>query len=184
MATDDTRLALPQSTEALTPQDLAQLITTLPLWQRLLIARVASGIPLAEARYLEGSKVSPVIIARFRRESPVFDAALGHAEVGAAVWGPDEHRDVARALSVPTVADAFAASRTAQHERDRVANRRLVLETAGAVGGNVQVNVGVQVNNAADQRWQQYQAHVRGKVVEADAKDTKVPQDTEAPKDA
>ena len=124
------------------PDSLASLVTSLPLWQRLLIARVASGIPLDEAQFMAGSKVSTATITKYRALSPGFSYALDQAILGVAAIGVDEARDIARGLASPIIADSFAASRdAATKERDRVANRRLVLETAGAVGPQIQVNV-------------------------------------------
>ena len=142
-----------------------------PLWVQILLARVTAGLPLDQARLLDGSMVSPAIIERARQTLPGFAQALDLARTGVAVLGEGESRGIARALSSNVLVDAYQESRNRDPEtgeplpgvpvvnrkgevvgyRDavppmaRVANRRLVAEAGSLIGGPTVV-VPVQVN--------------------------------------
>ena len=145
-------------------------LTNLPLWQRLLLARVQQGIPWDKARLMQGSSVSPTLLMQARQANPAFDAALLKAQVGALSDSPLTEREHARALLHTVVDDAYAESRGLDPEtgeralepvfnqrgehtgdraairpQDRVANRRLLLETGGAVGQGAQASARVDV---------------------------------------
>src|SRR3990167_1831183 len=124
---------------------------SLPRWCRLLLARVQSGIDLEHARLMDGSKVSQTLVHQAMQQYPGFRELLMQEDVGALLEQPITERDHARALAHTVIDDAYNESRpTAQGiaPRDRVTNRRLVFETAGAIGGQAQVSVTlpVQVN--------------------------------------
>ena len=146
-------------------------LANLPLWQRLLLARVQQGIPWDKARLMQGSAVSPTLLMQARRANPAFDAALLDAQVGALTNSPLTEREHARALLHTVVDDAYAESRGLDPEtgeralepvfnqrgehtgdraairpQDRVANRRLLLETGGAVGQGAQASTRVDVH--------------------------------------
>ena len=116
------------------PAAIAASASAWPLWARVLIGRIEAGHAVEEARNHPGSRVSFAIIERAQRELPGFHAAYTAVLTGLRVLGPDAIRAQAQAYAVPVLADAYEASQEAEHEKDRVSNRRLLLESAGAVG--------------------------------------------------
>ncbi len=124
-----------QAPEPRTPPAPTDPVAALPLWQRILLARVQGGMPIEDARLLEGSKVSPAIIKAAREQYPAFKAALEQLAIGKAL--SIDAREVARAFGTAMVMDAVDASRDTVNERgaDRLGNRRLVLEAGQYVGG-------------------------------------------------
>lgn len=110
-------------------------LAALPLWQRTLIARIQSGLPLEEARQMPGSNVSEYIIRRDYDADPQFARAFDLALAGRSPMSITEVRELARDYSAGMLTDAVAESRDKLNKpAARLGNRRLVLEAAGAIG--------------------------------------------------
>jgi transposase-like protein len=118
----------------------------LPLWQRRLVALVSSGVGPREAS--EQLSVSWASVDKYTRSGGPFADALRDAEAGVLIVGIEATRDIAVAHAQGLVVDAVTESRDRDNAaRERLANRRLVLEVAGAAPGrgvtvNVMTNVG------------------------------------------
>ena len=91
---------------------------------------------------MEGSRVSPVTILKAKDNLPGFLEAFDAARIDSAVDGGQVAREFARARALNVVSDAYKASQKAPEERDRVSNRRLILEVAQVVGQTDKGTVG------------------------------------------
>ena len=113
-------------------------LASLPAWQRRIVALVQRGVPIRDA--CEQQRVSWASLDTWTRRDARFAAAIANAEAGVAIAGVDSVRSLAVAHAEDMVLDAVEESRGRGVDgapvlpRDRVSNRRLVLETAGAVG--------------------------------------------------
>lgn len=120
--------------------------TTLPLWQRRIVALVQSGVPIRDAA--DQQRVSWASIDLYTRSSPAFAQAIADAEAGVAIMGVEETRSLAVAHVAGLVVDAVEASRKAPHERDRVLNRRYVSDAGGVTGPATAAQGTVQISAA------------------------------------
>lgn len=124
---------VPAATASVAQRDAIDMASW-PLWTKVLIGRIEAGTPIDEAIFMDGCKVSWPIIKRTREQVPGFADALDRAIVGQRVLGVEDARDIARAYGTSIIADAYAESRDRElAPRDRLGNRRLVLEVAGAM---------------------------------------------------
>ena len=121
------------------PHEIA-LASPLPLahWQRLLIARIQAGHTLNDA--CVNLRVSIYTVDKYRSLNSAFASALDDAVLGVAVQGADNAREIAQGLATPVLVDAFQESQGKDadgqkvHHRDRVSNRKLILDAAGVTG--------------------------------------------------
>ena len=104
------------------------------MWQRrYLVALASTGNP-SRARAI--ARVSPETVAKYLACDPAYSRAHDAIVAGQAVIGLEDVRRGAIAHAGAIIEEAVEASRAPEHkERDHVANRRLVLEAAGVVGG-------------------------------------------------
>ena len=140
----------------------------LPGWQLRIVALVSRGIPIRQAA--ESQNVSWASCDRYLRDSVAFYDAVTNAEAGTLITGLDTVRALAVAHAKDLVLDAVSESRGLDattgkvpvanvynvdgtlvgtreipiRGADRLGNRRLVLETAGAIGQGAQVSVAIQ----------------------------------------
>lgn len=118
---------------------------TLPLWQRRLVALIQSGVDSRDAA--EALHVSWASVDRYTRDGGSFAVALAAAEAGVAIVGVETIRGLAVAHAGGMVVDAVVESRDRGNApRDRLGNRRLVLEVAGAMPQRGLVTVNVQTD--------------------------------------
>ena len=109
-------------------------VSTGPAWiHRFLVAREACD---NDTEAVRRARVSVAIVQRELRRNPVFAELHQRAIERTLTLGTEDAKQLAREASAGIVQDALEASRNSQHERDRVSNRRLLLESAGLTGGN------------------------------------------------
>lgn len=127
---------------------------TLPLWQRRYLVTLQSTASLHETRLL--CKISDTTVEKVYRSSDVFARAYDEVIAGRALFGVEAGRELAEADAGSMIVDAVVESRDRDNApRDRLGNRRLVLEVAGAMPqrGIVVapvINVGVSVINTQE----------------------------------
>lgn len=123
-------------------------LSQLAFWHRRYLGARQAGLTTTEA--LSRANVSAATISDWTNPSgrhyhPAFARACAMVEDGLAVMGVPAGREQAGTYLVAAVDDAWEASQTAEHERDRVANRRWIGEVAGvgppsqAAGGHTDI---------------------------------------------
>ena len=114
----------------------------LPLWQQRYLGALAAGLTDTEAAHTANCTTASVrqwTTPHGARYHPQFARAVQLAMQGRALLGVEALRARAVAYGSVAIDDAFKESRDKEiHARDRLGNRRLVLETAGAVGSSSQ----------------------------------------------
>ena len=127
-------------------------------WQRRYVLAVRAGAGPAES--CEAANISGIILREHTQpgyaayESQFARACDDARAFVVASGGREPVREMAAALAGDMVADAYRESRdTETHPRDRIGNRRLVLESAGVIGAQAQqasvqatqINIAIQV---------------------------------------
>ena len=116
--------------------------STLPLWQRRYLAAIQAGADRHEACRVANVNTSTIMMWTTpgeERYSPAFARAHDAAHAGVAVLGVEHCRQLAVQLAPTALLDAFDTSRDpAVGQRDRLGNRRTVLEAARILGQGAQ----------------------------------------------
>lgn len=127
------------------------ILASLPRWQRILLARINAGDDLNTARGKGSGASSLASIEDAKNANPDFARLLADAFFGRIVFGEETARENARAYAVPALDDAYQESTGTDRDgkavdhRDRISNRRLLIDVAG-LGGRDGPGVAVQVN--------------------------------------
>ena len=123
-----------------------------PPWARLLLYRVWRGIPIDDARAMDGSKVSKYLLSTCSNRFPAWHAALMDAQAGALVDCPVLPDDITRAWALDEEQRRHDLAMTAS-EKYAHPYLRLGMEAGGRVGSQansapaanaIQINIVVQ----------------------------------------
>ena len=119
-----------------------------PPWARLLLYRVWRGIPIDDARTMEGTKVSKYLLSTCSNAFPAWRAALAEAQAGALMDCPVLPDDITRAYALEEEQRRHDLAMTAS-EKYAHPYLRLGMEVGGRVGAQsqgAQAQQAIQIN--------------------------------------